>query len=104
MATAIQDHQPQPTPIMELATSHSVRERNGSKSDTESARAVPQAENEPPPPEAEPRLAVLERIPTYLQPSLPWRDRLLHFTFAWYTVTYAQPLPFSSSNPRPHTP
>ncbi|KAK4447329.1 putative malic acid transport protein [Podospora aff. communis PSN243] len=30
---------------------------------------------------------VLERIPTFLQPSLPWRDRLLHFTFAWYTVT-----------------
>jgi tellurite resistance protein TehA-like permease len=29
----------------------------------------------------------LERIPTFLQPSLPWRDRLLHFTFAWYTVT-----------------
>lgn len=36
---------------------------------------------------AEPRLAVLHRIPTYLQPPLPWRERLLHFTFAWYTVT-----------------
>ncbi|KAK1753211.1 putative malic acid transport protein, partial [Echria macrotheca] len=34
-----------------------------------------------------PDLAILERIPTFLQPSLPWRDRLLHFTFAWYTVT-----------------
>ena len=32
-------------------------------------------------------LPPLERIPTYLQPSLPWRDRLMHFTFAWYTVT-----------------
>jgi len=30
---------------------------------------------------------VLERVPTFLQPSIPWRDRLLHFTFAWYTVT-----------------
>ncbi|KAK3313034.1 c4-dicarboxylate transporter malic acid transport [Apodospora peruviana] len=30
---------------------------------------------------------ILERIPTYLQPSLPWRRRLLHFTFAWYTLT-----------------
>lgn len=29
----------------------------------------------------------LRRVPTYLQPSLPWRKRLLHFTFAWYTVT-----------------
>lgn len=29
----------------------------------------------------------LRRVPTYLQPSLPWRERLLHFTFAWYTVT-----------------
>ncbi|KAK0673563.1 voltage-dependent anion channel-domain-containing protein [Cercophora samala] len=38
-------------------------------------------------PGAEPRLAVLQRIPTYLQPPLPWRERLLHFTFAWYTVT-----------------
>ncbi|KAK0701149.1 voltage-dependent anion channel-domain-containing protein [Apiosordaria backusii] len=38
-------------------------------------------------PGAEPRLSVLQRIPTYLQPPLPWRDRLLHFTFAWYTVT-----------------
>ncbi|KAL2125643.1 hypothetical protein VTJ04DRAFT_2008 [Mycothermus thermophilus] len=30
---------------------------------------------------------VLDRVPTILQPSLPWRDRLMHFTFAWYTVT-----------------
>lgn len=29
----------------------------------------------------------LRRVPTYMQPSLPWRKRLLHFTFAWYTVT-----------------
>ncbi|KAM7189073.1 Voltage-dependent anion channel domain containing protein [Naviculisporaceae sp. PSN 640] len=29
----------------------------------------------------------LRRVPTYLQPSLPWRKRLMHFTFAWYTVT-----------------
>ncbi|KAK4204656.1 voltage-dependent anion channel-domain-containing protein [Triangularia verruculosa] len=36
---------------------------------------------------AEPRHAVLHRIPTYLQPPLSWRERLLHFTFAWYTVT-----------------
>lgn len=34
----------------------------------------------------EPRL-LLERIPTILQPSIPWRKRLMHFTFAWYTVT-----------------
>ena len=33
-------------------------------------------------------LAILERIPTFLQPSIPWRNRLLHFTFAWYTVTW----------------
>ncbi|KAK0609951.1 hypothetical protein B0T17DRAFT_545603 [Bombardia bombarda] len=43
----------------------------------------------------EPRV-LLERIPTYLQPSLPWHDRLMHFTFAWYTVTYV----FFSSSPR----
>ncbi|KAJ4390467.1 hypothetical protein N0V85_007191 [Neurospora sp. IMI 360204] len=30
---------------------------------------------------------LLERIPTVLQPSIPWRKRLMHFTFAWYTVT-----------------
>ncbi|KAK3388470.1 voltage-dependent anion channel-domain-containing protein [Sordaria brevicollis] len=30
---------------------------------------------------------ILERIPTILQPSIPWRKRLMHFTFAWYTVT-----------------
>lgn len=29
----------------------------------------------------------LERIPTYLQPSISLRERLRHFTFAWYTVT-----------------
>lgn len=29
----------------------------------------------------------LERIPTYLQPSISFRERLRHFTFAWYTVT-----------------
>ncbi|KAK1779637.1 voltage-dependent anion channel-domain-containing protein [Copromyces sp. CBS 386.78] len=34
----------------------------------------------------EPRV-LLERIPTILQPSIPWRERLMHFTFAWYTVT-----------------
>ena len=34
-----------------------------------------------------PGLLDLRRVPTYLQPSLPWRKRLLHFTFAWYTVT-----------------
>jgi len=38
------------------------------------------------PPPSQP-LAPLERIPTFLQPSLPWRHRILHFTFAWYTVT-----------------
>lgn len=31
--------------------------------------------------------AGLERIPTYLQPSISLRERLRHFTFAWYTVT-----------------
>ncbi|KAL2129902.1 hypothetical protein VTI74DRAFT_7161 [Chaetomium olivicolor] len=45
----------------------------------------PEDDERPPPPE--PRMAALERIPTYLQPSLPWRDRVMHFTFAWYTVT-----------------
>ena len=34
----------------------------------------------------EPRV-LLERIPTILQPSIPWTKRLMHFTFAWYTVT-----------------
>lgn len=29
----------------------------------------------------------LERIPTYLQPPISVRERLRHFTFAWYTVT-----------------
>ncbi|KAF3766569.1 hypothetical protein M406DRAFT_339743 [Cryphonectria parasitica EP155] len=29
----------------------------------------------------------LERIPTYLQPPISLRQRLRHFTFAWYTVT-----------------
>lgn len=38
-----------------------------------------------------PDLAILERIPTFLQPSIPWRNRLLHFTFAWYTVTCVPP-------------
>lgn len=33
-----------------------------------------------------PRLT-LERIPTYLQPPISMRERLRHFTFAWYTVT-----------------
>ncbi|KAL1838053.1 hypothetical protein VTJ49DRAFT_3101 [Mycothermus thermophilus] len=32
-------------------------------------------------------MGVLERVPTLVQPSLPWRNRLMHFTFAWYTVT-----------------
>lgn len=31
--------------------------------------------------------AGLERIPTYLQPPISMRQRLRHFTFAWYTVT-----------------
>lgn len=31
--------------------------------------------------------AGLERIPTYLQPPISLRERLRHFTFAWYTVT-----------------
>lgn len=57
-----------------------------SKEDPESG--VPSPDNEPrtllPPATTAP----IERIPTYLQPRLPWRDRLLHFTFAWYTVTY----------------
>lgn len=29
----------------------------------------------------------LERIPTYLQPPISLKERLRHFTFAWYTVT-----------------
>ncbi|KAK3317488.1 voltage-dependent anion channel [Cercophora scortea] len=47
---------------------------NNSKPETGSITSVP----------ATPQL---RRIPTYLQPNLPWRERLLHFTFAWYTVT-----------------
>ncbi|OIW23560.1 C4-dicarboxylate transporter/malic acid transport protein [Coniochaeta ligniaria NRRL 30616] len=29
----------------------------------------------------------MERVPTYLQPRMPFRERLHHFTFAWYTVS-----------------
>ncbi|KAK7731785.1 hypothetical protein SLS53_008606 [Cytospora paraplurivora] len=29
----------------------------------------------------------IERVPTYLQPSMPIKERLRHFTFAWYTLT-----------------
>ncbi|KAK4132166.1 hypothetical protein BT67DRAFT_92166 [Trichocladium antarcticum] len=96
MATAVEDHQPQAAPRRAFPTSHPARERLGYKSDPESALPElppsPPTEhqhgaNAAPPVDAEPRLAVLERIPTYLQPNLPWRDRLLHFTFAWYTVT-----------------
>jgi hypothetical protein len=29
----------------------------------------------------------IDRVPTYLQPSMPLRERLNHFTFAWYTLT-----------------
>ncbi|KAB5525645.1 voltage-dependent anion channel [Coniochaeta sp. 2T2.1] len=31
--------------------------------------------------------ATMERVPTYLQPRMPFRERLHHFTFAWYTVS-----------------
>lgn len=31
--------------------------------------------------------APMERVPTYLQPRMPFRERLHHFTFAWYTVS-----------------
>ncbi|KAK5662655.1 hypothetical protein OQA88_8571 [Cercophora sp. LCS_1] len=41
----------------------------------------------PSPPPADLPEHQLERIPTFLQPSMPWRDRLMHFTFAWFTVT-----------------
>ncbi|KAK4159511.1 voltage-dependent anion channel-domain-containing protein [Cladorrhinum sp. PSN259] len=100
--------------LMSRSNRRAAGDHNGSKTDTESA--VPPDDDDdlgPAPPaispptrrrpsaatnntqssagaageRAEPRLAVLERIPTYLQPSLPWRERLLHFTFAWYTVT-----------------
>ncbi|GAB1318240.1 Voltage-dependent anion channel-domain-containing protein [Madurella fahalii] len=71
---------------MGLTISHPRRELSGSKSDTESAMPPPEPEDDNAAP-AEPSLVVLERIPTYLQPSLPWRRRLLHFTFAWYTIT-----------------
>lgn len=30
----------------------------------------------------------LQRVATYLQPSIPLLERIRHFTFAWYTVTY----------------
>ncbi|KAH8891437.1 hypothetical protein GQ53DRAFT_746550 [Thozetella sp. PMI_491] len=32
-------------------------------------------------------LRPLEKVPTYLQPPIPVRERMHHFTFAWYTVT-----------------
>lgn len=69
-------------------SSSQPRERNSVKYDAE--LAMPFEDGEPTPAgsvPSEPYMLVLERIPTYLQPSLPWRDRLLHFTFAWYTVT-----------------
>ena len=31
--------------------------------------------------------ATMERVPTYLQPRMPFQERLHHFTFAWYTVS-----------------
>ncbi len=31
--------------------------------------------------------AAVQRVPTYLQPSIPFHERLHHFTFAWYAVT-----------------
>lgn len=95
MATAIIDHQPQATGRIGLAASSSTRERNWPKPDNDLEAAVPPEQVGPPVPPStrdapspvESRQLVLHRVPTYLQPSLPWRDRLIHFTFAWYTVT-----------------
>ena len=108
MVTAVLDHQPQTTARMGRSMSVSARERtlNRPKADIESA--IP-PEDEPPstrerPAAVEHRSALLHRVPTYLQPSLPWRNRLIHFTFAWYTVTYVSlffSLPFSLSLTRP---
>ncbi len=85
MATAVRDYQLQPLRLTPAG------QRNIFKYDAESP--LPSGDDEPPaplplppPPELLPAIP-LERVPTYLQPKLPWRDRLLHFTFAWYTLT-----------------
>jgi hypothetical protein len=93
MATAVIDHQPPPTTTKmgnAISRTGTAGRRISFKYDPESAMPSTDDEPEPPEPPPEPRLAdsVLERIPTYLQPPIPWRDRLMHFTFAWYTVTY----------------
>ncbi len=85
MATAVRDYQLHPLRLTPAT------QRNSFKYDAESP--LPSGDDEPPvplplppPPELLPAIT-LERVPTYLQPKLPWRDRLLHFTFAWYTLT-----------------
>ncbi|KAK3346525.1 voltage-dependent anion channel-domain-containing protein [Lasiosphaeria hispida] len=94
MATAVMDHQPHSGG--RACNSHDSHETadNGQKfeTDTEAANSAPlSGSGQDRAPELLERrlsqLAVLERIPTFLQPSLPWRDRLMHFTFAWYTVS-----------------
>ncbi|KAK3385909.1 voltage-dependent anion channel-domain-containing protein [Podospora didyma] len=87
MATAVRDHHPEAAINgMEIKKGpEELLEQHACNSDD--GFAPPQDQDSPVnDPVLQPRL-VLERVPTYLQPSLPWRDRLLHFTFAWYTVT-----------------
>lgn len=37
-------------------------------------------------------IKAVARVATYLQPNIPLRERLYHFTFAWYTLTYVSRL------------
>ncbi|KAK3485234.1 voltage-dependent anion channel-domain-containing protein [Neurospora hispaniola] len=97
MATDVQHHHPAPT--HESARGHQSVPSN-STATTVIGSFVPfklEGNDTTTPPSAvdtdtddanlpEPR-QLLERIPTVLQPSIPWRKRLMHFTFAWYTVT-----------------
>ncbi|KAK0724976.1 voltage-dependent anion channel-domain-containing protein [Lasiosphaeris hirsuta] len=94
MGTAVIDHQPQFSGRTRNSHDSNGPADNGQKleTDTEAAMSAPPSgsDQDHGPGLRERRLSqlvVLERIPTFLQPSLPWRDRLMHFTFAWYTVT-----------------
>lgn len=103
MATVVRDYQLQPLRLTPTT------QRNSFKYDAESP--LPSGDEEPaaalplpPLPELLPAAATLERVPTYLQPRLPWRDRLSHFTFAWYTLTCVSihiPHPFAYPYPQP---
>ncbi|KAK3347409.1 voltage-dependent anion channel-domain-containing protein [Neurospora tetraspora] len=100
MATDVQDYQPAPTHESARGTGHQSVPSNSTVTTVNDNSTVPlklEATDTTTPPNGvdtdtddanlpEPR-HLLERIPTVLQPSIPWRKRLMHFTFAWYTVT-----------------